>query len=229
MDHNTRKHKAKKALLKPAPGLADPRCKSRVRVIAAASILGPIFYALLVLTLGALQPGYNHITDVMSRLGASGAQNAWAMNLLGFQLLGVIIIAFAVGLHLSLNKGRGPKTGPALVAIAGLCFFLIGAFRCAPGCENTTLSSTLHDAFAMSSFLSMVLAMAFVRARMAADRKWAGSAKCTLTLIPIAAALGVLFMLSHPLGIQGLAQRAVMAVPLIWMAAVSLRMLRLAR
>ncbi len=228
MDKKARKQKAGKSDARQARGEGDAR-RSRARIIAVAAILGPIFYALLIIALGAMQPGYNHVTDVMSRLGAAGAQNAWAMNLFGFQLLGVIIIAFAAGLHLGINGGKGPRTGPALIAIAGMCLFLVGTFRCAPGCENTTPASTVHDAFAMSAFLSMGVALIFIRARMAADRRWAGYAPFTLAVLLVAAALGALFMFSHSIGIQGLAQRAAMAVPLAWMAAVSLRMLRIAR
>lgn len=67
-------------------------------LLAVCGISGPVIYAVVVIILGLLRPGYNRVIQVMSELGEVGAPNAIIiMNTVGFPLLGIQIIAF--GLH----------------------------------------------------------------------------------------------------------------------------------
>jgi hypothetical membrane protein len=50
-----------------------------------------------------------------SELGEAVTPNAIIMNTAGLLLLGILLIAFALGLHRGINKGKGSKTGPALI------------------------------------------------------------------------------------------------------------------
>ena len=60
---------------------------TRPRFLAACGICGPVLYALVVLILGALTPGYSQAAQLMSELGESGAPYALAMNIGGFLLV----------------------------------------------------------------------------------------------------------------------------------------------
>ena len=80
----------------------DPHEK---KLLALCGIAGPIIFALVVLILASLTPGYSHVADYMSELGATGAPYALFMNTLGFFLLGIMMIAFALGLHHGIKEG----------------------------------------------------------------------------------------------------------------------------
>ncbi|MFX1520836.1 MAG: DUF998 domain-containing protein [Promethearchaeota archaeon] len=46
------------------------------KLLALCGIIGPIFYISVVIILGFLWPGYNHVSQLQSELGATGAPNA---------------------------------------------------------------------------------------------------------------------------------------------------------
>ena len=109
------------------------RPDSTQRLLAICGIIGPISYAIVVIILGFLQPGYSHVTQSMSELGEVGAPNAIIMNTAGFPLLGLLMIAFAFGLHRGISEGKGSKIGPALVALSGAALVITAIFTCDPG------------------------------------------------------------------------------------------------
>lgn len=43
------------------------------RLLAICGIIGPVSYAIVLITLGSLELGYSHVTQTMSTLGAAGA------------------------------------------------------------------------------------------------------------------------------------------------------------
>ena len=45
-------------------------------LLAVCGITGPVIYAVVVIILGLLRLGYNHVTQIMSELGEVGAPNA---------------------------------------------------------------------------------------------------------------------------------------------------------
>ena len=69
----------------------------------AASIL---FVTALIL-IAAVTPGYSHLTNAVSELGMSNAPYALLWNLLGFGVVGVLIVLFAWGLYLELRAAPG--------------------------------------------------------------------------------------------------------------------------
>ena len=58
------------------------------RHLTLAGIVGPIWFLAVLITLGFNYPGYSHISDVISLLGAVGAPNALLMNVIGFVAFG---------------------------------------------------------------------------------------------------------------------------------------------
>jgi len=106
------------------------RPDSTQRLLAICGITGPILYTIVVIVLGLLRPDYDHVMQSMSELGEVGSSNAIIMNTAGFALLGVLMIAFAFGLHRDISGGNGSKIGPALVALSGTALVITGIFPC---------------------------------------------------------------------------------------------------
>lgn len=92
-------------------------------LLASSGVLGPILFTAIVIILGFLHPGYSHASQAVSELGAVGAPNA-AAQAVNFLLLGLLTLAFAVGLHRGIGGGEGSKGGPALLA----AFAISGGF-----------------------------------------------------------------------------------------------------
>ena len=49
-------------------------------LLAVCGIAGPVFYAILLVTLGAIEPDYSHLSQTMSELGAVDARYNIIMN-----------------------------------------------------------------------------------------------------------------------------------------------------
>lgn len=102
--------------------------------------------------------GYTHGTKAVSELGAVGAPNALAFNLLGFVLPGLLVVALAVGLHRGLRASGSRATGPALLALSGLAFAGAGVFPVDMAARESMLS-LLHLAASQLTGLAFAAAV----------------------------------------------------------------------
>lgn len=177
----------------------------------------PALFVLFLVVFGALRPDYSHRTDAVSELGALGAPNALAWNLLGFVAVGLLIVAFSWGLF----RETGSVAALVFVGLSGLGFTGTGVFP-ADMSDLSTPSSRAHILMSLISFAAFVpgafvLAWRFVQLP-AWKRIGIGSG-----------VLGVLALATMPLREMdvppGLAQRAGFAVYLLWIGllAVGLR------
>ena len=71
---------------------------STLRLLAICGIIAPLLWTFLVYSLGAVYPGYNHVLQYMSELGAIGSPVVWLFNPLAFGLSGILGVVFAYGL-----------------------------------------------------------------------------------------------------------------------------------
>lgn len=115
----------------------------RDRMNAWLGLAGPaaaaLFFTALVGFAALRTDGYSHATKAVSELGAVGAQNAQAFNLVGFILPGLLVAALAMGLA----RGLGATAGPLLLAVAGLGYALAGVFPFDMEAREST-TSLLH-------------------------------------------------------------------------------------
>jgi len=80
---------------------------------AAAGIVAPILFTMLVIVQSVLQPEYSHVAVPISALAAR--PHGWIQNL-NFFAFSVLMTAYAIGLHVGLRPTRGGLVGPGLVA-----------------------------------------------------------------------------------------------------------------
>ena len=137
-----------------------------------------------------------------------------------FVLFGLLLIAFAIGLHRGVGGGRGSKIGPALLAAAGVGLALCG-FKTEP--DLSTAPQTLHGWLHLIGFFIMaggLLAGAFALwRRLRQDALWRGYGRYSL-------ATGLLAIASF--GVPGQASiYLLLAAMLIWLELLAIRLLAL--
>ena len=203
---------------------------SLTRFLAICGIVGPIQFIVVVLVFGLVRPGYDPIRQYMSELGAVGAPNAIAFNIPEF-LLGLMLIAFAFGLHRGISAGQGSKLAPILIAVSGVGWIGGSIFRCDVGCVNESVTGTLHGLIGMFGPLPLLIAPLAILPRLKKDNRWQSYRPFSL----IMGALGFLFfcvMFSAEVSpalepYRGLLQRLTFFTPLLWTEVMAIRLLRL--
>ena len=180
-------------------------------VLAAATIAGGMAY-----------PGYDHLTQYISELGATGAPTSQAVSL-AFMVSGSLLAAFWL-----LCAGLFPRSvlsilGFGLSALNGVGLLLGGVFRCDFECSTADLSpaAVLHDVFGGVGYLCGIAGVFLLGI---ASRGWPqGRGLFGLSLIcGIPAALAI--WLIHPdFERYGAAQRIVEIALAVWTMAVALR------
>lgn len=203
--------------------------KTSDRILLGSGVLIP-FWLLLGVALTALAyPGYSHLQQAMSELGAQGAPthgfSAWVNNL----PLGLLFMLFGVGVARRFHGSKLALFSALLIGLHGLGSLGTGYFSCDQSCApaQPSLSQQLHNLAGLLMFLSLTLACALwiVLARRLLQSPGLAlfSALClllaivTVWLMATAAASGQLF---------GLYQRLNYAVSVLWVAALALQTLR---
>ncbi|MDD2666254.1 MAG: DUF998 domain-containing protein [Methanocellales archaeon] len=193
------------------------------RMLAICGIVGPILYTIILMVIGLLRPGYNHLRQPMSELGEVGGPNAIIMNTAGFMLLGALMIAFSLGFHRGIKEGS--KIGPASIAMSGVGWIAVGLFHAEPSTVN--VSVMLHVMGAMLVGLGFSIAPFAIARRSRKDQRWASYRPYSLTTGLLTAILGLAFIFGGIEGWMGALQRMAVGVPLLWMEVMAIRLLRL--
>jgi hypothetical membrane protein len=190
-------------------------------------ILGPIIYTMVLLNLGFFTSDYNHITQYMSELGAVDAPNALMMNVLGFMVLGCLLILFSIALDQGISEGPAGRLGPLLVFISGLAMILVGFFPCDPGCKNVSMIGLIHGNIAFIAQFALVGAPLFLLFRLDEDDRWSRYVLFSFIVVIIGAMLGVLFRLNVLEEWVGLMQRLSFGVLFVWVEVMAIKVFRL--
>jgi hypothetical membrane protein len=100
-----------------------PTNRGATRALAVAGIAGPVVFVVTVVVHGLLRADHDFVSDpaVMLMQGPG----AWVQDA-NFVLLGLLVIAFAAGLHRGLPRTRWGALGPALLALSGVGPVLAG-------------------------------------------------------------------------------------------------------
>ncbi|MFN3930774.1 MAG: DUF998 domain-containing protein [Brevundimonas sp.] len=178
-------------------------------------LLTAFVFTAALLVFAALDPAYSHATKAVSELGAVGAPNQLAWNLIGFIGVGLALAMFGRGLGKAIGD---PWTG-GLVALFGLAF----AATAIPADMNDLGSpgSVAHIVASQAVLLFWALTLIrllFVR-RAGAALRWIAAAGLAL-------AVGAVVVRGLEVLPPGFSQRLSFAVVFGWVAATSLALLR---
>jgi hypothetical membrane protein len=129
-----------------------------MRTLILGGVAGPIVFAVVVLAAAAGYPGYSHVANFMSELGATGAPRAALMNYGGFIPVGTLLTAFALSLMRALPRTAMMTAGAGLVMLFGVGVFAAGVFSCDLGCPTSggTLENQIHNAIGPTCFLCVI-------------------------------------------------------------------------
>jgi hypothetical protein len=195
--------------------------------MAAGGGLAPLLFALALAVFGRRYPGYNQLRQQMSVLGAAGAPDAALFNGLGLFLPGILIVAFAAGLHQGI-RGRDLWLGPVMVVLGGAAMVAASFLRCQPGCVGGTRAAQLHQA-AAAGIAFLAIAPVVIVPRLRLDPRWARYANGSFAAGLVALGCAVAWALNTELGLgrwEGLLQRAIVAAGLVWLEAMAILLWR---
>lgn len=210
--------------------------KKLISYSALAGNVAPIFYVVLVIVLGLLESGFSHRTDMMSILGGVEGIRGLIFNV-GVVITGLLLIVFAFGLHQSINKGVGSRTGPILIVLAGVGLFGAAIFSCNVNCTNVietkTVIGILHMLSSFVAGLCLAISPFFIFFRMKKDTRWKKYRSFTLSIGVLSNLPGVVLWISifttRIPEWEGIIQRLGLLFPLIWIFVLSLRINNLYR
>ncbi|MFX1606388.1 MAG: DUF998 domain-containing protein [Promethearchaeota archaeon] len=200
-----------------------------------AGILAPIIYGIIVFGLGIFEPGFNHLTDMMSLLGGVEGIRGFLFNV-GVIVTGLMVMIFAVGINSSLNDGQGSRVGSGMLFIGGIGLASGGIFHCDEGCANflaMTPIGVMHLVSAAIGGMFTALSLFALYFRMKHDVYWKAYGWFTLAMALLGNGAGILLWISYPtdslIEFQGLIQRLGIIFPLIWIGTIAGLMLKSVR
>ena len=192
------------------------------RALATVAAAVPVAFMLLTLALGAAWEGYDPIRDTQSELGAVDSPVRWVMNLAGFLVLGLAILAFAAAYRAAFPAAT---LATVLIAIAGGGMVIVAFLPCDAGCVDVTAIGRLHGWFSAPG------AIALPAAAMISARVLAVDGRLGVPWQLGSFFAGLIGMLSGPVvaadlfpGASGFIQRIGMWATLAWMAALAWRL-----
>jgi hypothetical membrane protein len=206
----------------------------RGQVIAAlvvAGIVGPIVFVAVVIVQSLLHPDYSQVRLPISALAAW--PGGWVQDV-NFLLLGLLMVSFAIGLHLGVRRNRAAVIGPGLLVLSGVGLIIAGLFPWG-GVDGDFIVPAGHLLGALLSFLGAGTGFIVVSRRLAGDPMWRSVATYTLAS---GIAIAVLFVATFALVIPsdaplhssgGLVQRVTLAVWFPCTVVLALRLLRVVR
>ncbi len=208
-------------------GIRDPRA---IRLIAVVGMAGPTVFVIGIVLAAALTPGYSHLSEPVSQLAAFGRPHP-AIQMTGFVVFGLSMVAVAFGLWRTLPTGIASRVGTILVGVGGSNMVATGLFRADPMDQRVpSVAGNVHMATAMVLFVSLILAFIVLGRGMRQRSRWAPLAPFSLVAGVSAFAFLAAFSFAFELQPEwvGLWQRLLAATIVSWFVTVSWRLRRLA-
>jgi hypothetical membrane protein len=189
-------------------------------------VVAPPILVGFVIAAASLTPGHDHLIDHISALGAQGSPHA-AVLTAGFAVHGLLVAVFAWGLYRRLGTGPGSRAVFLLLVASGLSTMLSGIFRADLAASNTatTFEGIVHAVFAQMAFFTFLVAILVFAGITRRDPAWRGFARLSLAVLVLNLALFIPFLAGAASSIEGALQRSLLALSLVWLAAVSIRAL----
>jgi len=184
--------------------------------------LGALWMLAMTMIGGATFPGYDHGTQFISELGATGAPFGQAISWFGFLPAGVLTCAFSF-----FAWRAAPRSALSTLGFIGVFLFAIGYvgaafFPCDFGCrpDEPSFSQVMHELIGLAGYLlaPFTLLLLGLAARTWPRAQWLA----TLGYAAAVFALLAVLKLSPEFAFVGVAQRVLEASVLTWAAACAL-------
>jgi Protein of unknown function (DUF998) len=206
---------------------AAPQTASLTRRLILAGSAGPVIFLVLSTVAGMLAPGYDFLTRTVSE--AAIGPFGWIQTL-NFFLLGVSIVAFALGLTRGMRHGS--RLATLLLILAGVGTFANGIYPSDLVGGQQTEAGQIHNLLAVGVFVSMVVSYVFTARAMRREPGSGGYVVYTALTAPAVLGMIVLFIgfasdIGDPLHfMSGVIQRSMIVVAFGWITLTGRRLLR---
>ncbi len=198
------------------------------RFLLACGVIGAPLFLLSLFIFGTMFSGYNPLNEPISQLGAVDSPVKTLANVLSFNLFGILIILFAVGLFRSSELHLAGKIGAIFFFGAGVSMFLVGAFPCDALCTIATPTAHLHQKFSFYPFPIMTIGfLLFAFDVLANNKKLVWLVPIIITIGPLALGLRYFTSVWPPVLYPGLIQRAAIVSPFLIVMAIAMALYRL--
>ena len=157
------------------PGLEGHR--SLIAALAAAGILAPLIFTAAALVQSLLRADHSLVALPISALavGPSG----WVQDA-NFVLCGVLLVAYAIGLHLGIHPARLGVLGPAFLVLGGVGVVLAGVFPAVDASGAFSEEQVGHTVASFMAFLGTGIGFVVLSRRLVRDPRWRSLATYTL-------------------------------------------------
>jgi len=142
---------------------------STIAALAAAGVAGPIIFAVVALVQSVLRQDHSLVEHPISALAAG--TSGWVQNV-NFLLFGLLMIAFAVGLHLGVRPSRWGWVGLAFLVLSGMGLMWGGVFPATDSTGAFDENRVLHIPGFIMTFLGGGIGLVVMSRRMARDPRW---------------------------------------------------------
>jgi hypothetical membrane protein len=200
-----------------------------VRILSLGGVLGPALFTAVVILCGARRPGYSHVAQLISELGASGTTHTTLMNVGGFIPAGVLMAGFGIATGRLLKGGTRAAIASGLLTLFGVGVMVAGVYSCDLGCPQPPRSTAgiIHDRVSVAAFLAGIVgiglwALEFRRLTSFSDL-WLYGAISSIVALGLFVALAVSL---ETRVITGLLQRLLLGTLFLWCGIVALRLAR---
>lgn len=194
------------------------------KTLLRLGLLIPIWLLTGVALTALAYPGYSHIDQAMSQLGAINAPthhlSAWINNI----PLGVLFLLFGAGVGRHYRESGLARLSALLIVLHGLASFATGLFSCDAGCAplQPSTSQQTHNAAGLIMFLSLTLSSglwALLGKTLLSSSCFAWfSAICTLLAVITAGLMAQAVETGHGFGLY---QRINYGISVLWIAALA--------
>ncbi len=205
---------------------------SMLSVLALAGIAGPIVFAVIALMHSLLREDHSLVEHPLSALAAG--PSGWIQNV-NFLLFGLLMIAYAIGLHLGVRPSRWGLVGFGFLMLSGIGLMWGGLFPATDATGSFDEDRLLHIPGFIMTFLGGGIGLIVMSRRMARDPRWKSLSTYALLsgtamLVLIVVGGGLVRPPGAPLHAWfGLFQWVLLAVWLPCVVVLALRLLGLAR
>jgi hypothetical membrane protein len=198
------------------------------RVLGGCAVAGPVLFTVAWLVAWSVQDVYSPRREDISALAALDAQHAWIM-IAGIIALGLGLIALGLGLLGAVQDGRSATIGPVLLVLGGLSFAAAGLARndcsselqaCKERVDSGDVSwhHMVHDVLGVAVFLVLAVAPLVLARAFRTDSRWSKFRRYSLLTGALTFALLLVFGAELFDGWNGLVQRVLILVPVVWIA-----------
>lgn len=186
------------------------------RLLLGGGVLTPAVFVTVSLIASFVEPGYSIVDDHLSGLASTAAELRWWMTG-AFVLLGAGVGALAVGLR------RYGAALSAALAVAAVCVVAVGLFprSCVEvECAAPSWHDRVHDAASAPAYAALLVVPILV-ARADGAGPWG---RRGLAVVVVVVGLVVALALDPGRAGNGLVQRGIAVVPLLWLAGLALHL-----